>query len=161
MSGTRRGSIVITVEVRGEWEAVHYRGPMNEDTVLQLASLRALGKRVLFNLKDLPYVNSAGIRTWVLFLREFTPGRTVVYEECSPAVVTQLNMIPGFHEGVVIRSVYAPVTCTSCNHQDQVLLQATEFPTTNTEMRAGTCTKCGGTMQLSDSVEEYFEFATR
>jgi hypothetical protein len=156
-----KGAIVINVERRGDWDVVRYRGPVNEDTALHLPILKSLHHQVIFNFKDVKAINSSGIRTWVLFLRKFTPGRKVAYEECPPTVVTQLNMIPGFHEGVDILSVIAPFTCPTCNRQESELYEASRFPKTNDDLEGKRCPKCGDTMTLGETVEEYFEFASR
>jgi hypothetical protein len=141
---------------------VRYVGPLNEDTAVHLHRLKtSLGPQVVFDLKDVDYVNSSGIRTWVLFLRALAPGRDIAYERCSPTIVTQLNMIPGFGQGVDIRSVFVPFACISCSHVANELFSAADFPRPGDTVPPRPCPKCGSELQLADAVEEYFEFTDR
>ena len=53
-------------------ETVRYIGPMNEDTGVVLASLlKDAEASVTFNFREVNYVNSNGIRNWIIFLRDF------------------------------------------------------------------------------------------
>jgi hypothetical protein len=149
------------IEKRGDADVVHYAGPITEDSSVVLARLaEAVGKNVVFNFRKVNYVNSNGVRAWVLFLRDFQPGRTLSYEECTPTIVTQLNMIPGFLGNARVASVYVPIACQDCNQADQVLVEAADFPEGSATLSLPKCKKCGGLSVSVDTLEEYFEFAT-
>ena len=87
-----------------------------------------LGKKVVFNLKNIDYINSSGVRVWVLFLRDVRKGREIFYEECSPAVVGQLNIVSSMIEHVEVLSVQIPLQCPSCRTERLDLAVAGSFP---------------------------------
>jgi len=66
-------------------------------------------KNVTFNFKDLSMINSCGIREWIDFLKEVPDDVVVNYEECTPIIVTQMNIISGFlRPNINVLSFYAP-----------------------------------------------------
>ena len=88
-------------------EHIFYTGPINEDSELHLNSLlKQVGQNCVFNFRNVTMVNSCGVRAWINFMREFEKGRTVMFEECTPEIVLQINMIPSFKGQARINSVY-------------------------------------------------------
>jgi len=68
-----------------------------------------LGPNMLINFKQVQYMNSCGVRAWINFLRELENNRKIIFEECTPEIMSQINMIPNFKSSAHIRSLYAPV----------------------------------------------------
>jgi hypothetical protein len=77
-----------------------------------------------------------------------------VLERCPVTVVHQLNMIVGFDGGGVVRSVYAPYFCPSCEREERVLL---DLAAAGARILPETvlCTGCGSKMELDDLPEHY------
>lgn len=90
-------AINIQISQAGEWQKMTYIGLINEDSEIHLPPLlQSLGKNVIVNFKQVESVNSCGVRAWITFMRDLEKGRTVVFEECTPEIISQINMIPNF-----------------------------------------------------------------
>lgn len=151
--------INISVEKKGEWDQVVYAGPINEDSEVALNPvLSQIGKNVIFNFKSVEYVNSCGVRAWINFLREAETGRSVIFEECTPEIVSQINMIPNFKGQAKIKSVYASYACDNCGHQGWELYEEgrnlPESPTDGVDEVA--CSQCGSEMEMEELEDEFF-----
>lgn len=148
---------------RGDLDVVELRGGINEDSGALLNPLKqTLGPRCIFNWKGIDYVNSSGVRIWALLLRDIRKDREIFYEECSPPVISQLNMVSSLIEHVQINSVYLGLQCPSCRLQRQDLLMAGNYPTTPealTALKLPVCSQCGAAMESIEPLDEYFEFA--
>jgi anti-anti-sigma regulatory factor len=152
-------TITLSIEKRGEWEQLIYQGPINEDTEVHLMpTLQQLGSNVIFNFRKVEYVNSCGVRAWINYLREVEKGRRIIFEECTPEIVSQINMIPNFKGTAHIKSVYASYACNSCDHQTwQLFEEGRNLPNTaNEEIPAPKCEKCGGGMDMEELEDEFF-----
>lgn len=153
------GSITLHLEKRGDWEQLIYAGPINEDTEVHLMPLiKQLGPNVIFNFRKVEFVNSCGVRAWINFLREVEKGRKVIFEECTPEIVSQINMIPNFRGSAHIKSVYASFACESCDDQKWMLFEeGRNLPASSSvQIPAPKCEKCGGTMEMDELEDEFF-----
>ena len=152
--------IIVNKTQKGDTETYHVSGPLNEDATVVLTPLRAsLGKKVIFNLKNIDYINSSGVRVWVLFLRDIRKGREIFYEECSPAIVGQLNIVSSMIEYVQVLSVRVPLQCPACRTERLDLAVAGAFPMATAQLKADVCPRCGEKMEPAEPLDEYFEFA--
>lgn len=151
--------ITLHVEKNGQWEQLIYAGPINEDTEVHLKPMiTSLGPNVIVNFRKVEYVNSCGVRAWINFLREAEKGRSVIFEECTPEIVSQINMIPNFRSTARIKSVYASYACNSCDNHKWVLFEeGKNLPQkASTEVPAPACDKCGGEMEMEELEDEFF-----
>jgi hypothetical protein len=138
---------------------------------------RRLKGVVVFHLAEVRRINSCGVREWVNFVRELGQSRAdpddpddqesrvteLVLTHCSPAIVTQLNMIYNFRGQAKVRSFLAPYVCRACDHEEDVLLDVeTHFagagPVRSRRPPELTCEKCSGKLELDDLPERYFSF---
>lgn len=152
-------AITIQIDKKGDWEHVSYVGPINEDAEVHFAALvQKLSPNVIFNFKQVEYVNSCGVRAWINFLRDVEKGRKVIFEECTPEIVSQINMIPNFRGKSHIKSVYASYSCETCDHQQWVLFE--EGRNLPTEAGSGLpevkCEKCSKPMEMEELEDEFF-----
>lgn len=146
----------------GDWERVEYSGPINEDAETHLVSLaKKLGPKCIINFRKVEFVNSCGVRAWVNFMRDLGKSRKVIFEECVPDIVTQINMIPSFRGGAEIKSVYASYACDHCGNHEQVLFEkGRNLPTkSNMEVPKMACRKCSEPMEMEELEDEFFAFA--
>lgn len=144
------------------WDVVQIVGPINEETEVQLTQLGAkLGKQVVFNFKQVSAINSLGVRAWVNFIRVVAAERTLVFEECSPEIVNQINMIPNFKANAQIRSVYGTFFCGSCSHQQNELFEAGKTLPKGGDIKLPPvkCQKCGSAMEFEEVEDAFFAFA--
>ncbi len=151
--------INLQIGKKGEWDHVVYAGPINEDTEVHLGRIGPqLGKHVIFNFRHVEFVNSCGVRSWINFLRDIQEGREVIFEECTPEIVSQINMIPNFKGTAHIKSVYASYSCESCENQDWELFEeGRNLPATpDDEVAEKACSKCGAEMEMEEMEDEFF-----
>ena len=100
------------------------------------------------------------LRAWINFIRDISPGRTIAFEECTPDVVGQINMIPNFRGQANVRSVYAAYVCDGCGHSKWELFEAGKnLPSSSeAEIAEQTCNKCGEAMEMEELEEEFFSW---
>jgi eukaryotic-like serine/threonine-protein kinase len=116
---------------------------------------------VTFELGEVRRLNSSGVREWVNFVRELEPAVTeLTLSACSPAIVTQLNMIRNFRGPARIRSFLAPYVCGACGHEEEKLLDVrAHFADHKLDRMPGfLCEECQGPMEFDDLPERYLAF---
>lgn len=151
--------ITVNIEKRGNWDQVIYSGPINEDSELYLNQLIPhLGPNIIINFRKVESVNSCGVRVWINFVRAAEQGRKMIFEECTPEIVSQINMIPNFRGSAHIKSVYAVYSCGQCGHsQWQLFEEGRNMPqSANDEIPAPACTKCGAGLEMEELEDEFF-----
>ncbi|MCC6996129.1 MAG: hypothetical protein IT370_16085 [Deltaproteobacteria bacterium] len=147
------------IKERPGFTTVEFFGEIDENA--DFAELRRrLKASVVFNLAEVRRINSCGVREWVNFVRDLPGVTELTFTHCSPAIVTQLNMIYNFRGGAKVRSFLAPYVCENCNTEEDKLLDVhTHFPTRDTKkMPEFTCEKCGEQMEFDDLPERYLSF---
>ncbi len=154
-------SIILQITNLGDEEQVNFIGSINEDSEVVFSPyIKSLGKKLIFNFSQVSSVNSCGVRSWINFLREVNPGREIIFDECTPEIINQINMIPNFKGGAKIRSLYADYTCEACEFQKQQLFtMGQNMPSSpSDEIPPIVCDKCGETMEMDELEEQYFDF---
>src|SRR4029079_15036018 len=102
------------IKERPGFTTVEFTGEIDENA--DFSELRRqLKGAVVFRLSGVRRINSFGVREWVNFVRDLPNGSVLVFSHCSPAIVTQLNMIYNFRGPASVRSVYALYVCEGCN----------------------------------------------
>lgn len=141
---------------RGDKKVIHLAGVIDEDTSFE--DIKKLGGPFVFNFKNLENVNSLGIRTWVNFLKELGKVQ-IVYEECPPLVVRQMNMVPSFLGGAQVLSVFVPYVCDACDTEKLVLMQGEQLADISSIPEVFKCETCKkGEMELDGHPDQYFAF---
>lgn len=144
------------------WDRVYYAGPIDESTEVHLTPLlRSVGAKCVVNFRQVSNVNSCGVRSWINFMRELEKTREVVFEECTPEIVMQMNMIPSFKGKARVMSVYGSYSCGSCGASHHVLFEdGKNLPREEgAEMAPVKCPKCAQEMELEELEDEFFAFA--
>jgi hypothetical protein len=153
--------INLQVHQKDGWDHVHYAGPINESTEVHLTPLlKSVGARCILNFRQVASVNSCGVRSWINFMRELEKTREVVFEECVPEIVTQMNMIPSFKGKAKIKSVYGSFACGSCGANAMVLFEdGKNLPKGDSiELAPVKCPKCASEMEMEELEDEFFAF---
>jgi anti-anti-sigma regulatory factor len=153
--------INVQVLQKNNWDHVHYSGPINEDSELHLAPLvKNLGPSCVFNFRQVAFVNSCGVRAWINFMREVEKKREIIFEECIPEIVMQMNMIPSFKGSAKVKSVFGSYGCENCGHQQMVLFEdGRNMPSgESVELPPVKCEKCGQQMEMEELEDEFFAF---
>jgi anti-anti-sigma regulatory factor len=137
----------------GDETLVMVYGEITEATSFR--DLLALRGSATLDLAGVRRLNSFGVRELVDFLDTLGSHCLLAAERCSPAVVTQLNLLPELTRHLAIRSVMAPMECPACFHEREVLV----------DVRGGRhavpktpCDECEAPMELAEPEERYFAF---
>lgn len=122
--------------------------------------LPAMVGRVAFDLEQVRYMNSLGVRAWCEFLRA-APIQGYEFHACSVPFVLQAAMVVDVVGRGTVASFFAPYHCEACDHQEERLLQSSAVLAANLEPPAFTCPACGGALTFDDLPERYFAFLDR
>ncbi len=153
-------AITIQIDKLDDYEKVTYIGPIDEDAEMHLnRHLSRFGSKIVINFNQVTMVNSCGVRSWINFIRELEQGREVIYEECTPEIVMQFNMIPNFKSNSSIKSVYGGYTCDECGYYKKILFTDGEnLPKSEDDFKVVHCEKCSEEMEMEELEEEFFAF---
>jgi anti-anti-sigma regulatory factor len=136
-------------------------GVIDEDNELvNLESKLSSGATVL-DLADIERINSCGVRDWVNWLGRIEKnGARLVFVNCSPAIVSQLNLVHNFTANGIVKSFYAPYFCPRCKKEKLLRLEARDLAKSAPISKAPTCRcdECDGVMDFDEMEESYFAF---
>jgi hypothetical protein len=147
------------IKERPGFTTVEFFGEIDENA--DFAELRRrLSGSVVFHLAEVRRINSCGVREWVNFVRDMPHVVELTFTHCSPAIVTQLNMIYNFRGQAKVRSFYAPYVCENCHAEEEKLLDVqSQFPEGDIEsVPEFTCENCELEMEFDDLPERYLSF---
>ncbi len=146
------------IKERPGFTTVEFTGEIDENADFGELRRRLKGP-VVFHLAEVRRINSCGVREWVNFVRDLPGVTELTFTHCSPAIVTQLNMIYNFRGAAKVRSFYAPYVCDACGHEDEKLLDVqNQFPTGPSRVPDYACEQCGAAMEFDDLPERYLSF---
>ncbi len=140
----------------GERTRVVLRGDFTEATRFD-ELLPAMVGRVVFDMAQVTYMNSLGVRAWCEFLRV---ARIQGYEfhACSVPFILQASMVRDVIGRGTVTSFFAPFHCIGCDHQEERLLQSAAILAAGLEPPVFKCPSCGGALEFDDLPERYFAF---
>jgi DNA-binding response OmpR family regulator len=140
----------------GERTRVVLRGDFTEATRFD-ELLPAMVGRVVFDMAQVTYMNSLGVRAWCEFLRQ---ARIQGYEfhACSVPFILQASMVKDVIGRGTVTSFFAPYHCIACDHQEERLLQSAAILAAGLEPPVFKCPNCGGALEFDDLPERYFAF---
>jgi ABC-type transporter Mla MlaB component len=153
-------SLKWTCEQQGDELLLRLQGDLDENA--NLFEIKAvLSGRVRIDLGQVRRINSAGVRDWVNFIREVEQQTDhVVLADCSPAIVMQMNMISNFRGNAEVASIYAPLACPHCDHEQdgRIVLTDEVVGALPDHLPEFACDECGEALELDDIAERYFAF---
>ena len=136
-------------------ERVRLKGAITEQACFDDLVLE--GDRLVLVADGIRYINSTGLQRLWKFLEPLAARCTIEVERCSPALVTQLNLMPALADCLRVRSIIAPLECKECVAETDILLHvpsAGGIPAVPPRR----CEVCGDAMVLGELVERYFSF---
>lgn len=136
-------------------------GNLNEDAGKILPVLSAgLGSSVTINFKLVTSINSFGVHAWIGFIRKISVGRSLIFEECTPEIVSQINMVPIFRANASINSVYAAFACPHCGHvQHHLFVKGKNMPEwLDRAIEVVNCARCGAPSEMDSPQRDFFAF---
>ncbi|MEZ4364353.1 MAG: response regulator [Kofleriaceae bacterium] len=116
--------------------------------------------RIVFDLAQVVYMNSLGIRAWCEFLRA-APIQGYEFHACSVAFVVEASAHADVTARGTVTSFFAPYHCTSCPRQEERLLQSAAVLAADMVPPTYTCSDCRGTLKFDDLPDRYFAFLRR
>jgi anti-anti-sigma regulatory factor len=111
------------------------------------------GRPVRLHLGGVRSISSLGIRSFeVLIERLQSTGSAVELVHLSPALATQLTLIPNLCAGAKVTSAELPFLCNSCSHEQRGLVPWAYGAHT---AHAPSCSACGARMVLDGMADQY------
>ncbi|MBA2405430.1 MAG: hypothetical protein H0V66_11710 [Bdellovibrionales bacterium] len=149
------GKLTYKTEKQGENTIFYLTGKIDEDFRRKDIELNDL-KKVTFNFRDLTMINSCGIREWIDFLKSQPNDMAINYEECTPIIVTQMNIISGFlRPNIKVLSFYAPYFDPSDDTESMHLIQSKDITATLPPVVKN---EKGDQLDFDAHPEKYFHF---
>nr|BFD68170.1 hypothetical protein HAGR004_31920 [Bdellovibrio sp. HAGR004] len=156
----------MNTKINGSLIEISLEGPISEKTSLFDINLQTY-KEIKLNLSKVTFINSIGVKNWILWTLRVPKNAKLYLEECPFVIVNQVNIVHGFvPQGAAITSFLAPYLCDSCSHEQIVKLsQNVHYIYASDQSQASIklpedlkCAKCGGTMEPDFIVEKTFSF---
>jgi hypothetical protein len=112
--------------------------------------------------KEITRINSVGVKAWIkYFSTAQAKGTKLRFQECSTAIVEQINLISNFTAGGVVESIFVPFSCGGCKSELVGLFKCEDLKKLNFKLPELKCSKCAGKAIFDDIPEEYFAFLMR
>ena len=114
---------------------------------------------IAINTRGITRINSVGVKAWITYFKKLkTDGVVFKFEECSPSIIEQMNLISTFLCGGEVVSVLIPYSCTKCVSDFVVSCTIQKLKELNAEAPAVKCEKPDCRAVFDDENEEYFYF---
>lgn len=136
-------------------------GVIDEDNAISAVTERLTRPFAVIKSADVERINSCGVRDWVNWLGELQQKKIEVFLiECSPAMMTQVNLINNFAGHGKILSFFAPYFCPPPCESDKMLLIRIEDALREQPFRAPVCRcdSCDQLLEFDDLESSYFGF---
>lgn len=126
------------------------------DPNLILSSAR--GRQLIFDLAGITRLTSFGIREWAHLMRKLDESSDqIFFADCSPAIVTQLNMVANFAGSARLVSVRAPFYCDQCGAEESAHIDLSAGAPDDVPLLH--CKACGAPeMEFDEDPDSYFIF---
>lgn len=138
----------MTQKKDGTTLTVELSGYIGETSPLFDVSLHKIEKLVI-DLGKVNYINSVGIKNWILWMRKIPKECQLVLQRVPPSVVNQVNVVAGFLPAhAILQSVMVPYYCDTCSKEDNLIYEQNKNYTLYANGQEGVVThpkevKCG------------------
>jgi len=139
-----------------EYPRVVIKGDITEATSFR-DLLPVMVGRVDFDVSQVTYINSLGVREWVDFLKA-APIQGYEFHACSIPFVIQASLVEDFVGRGTLTSFFAPYHCEECDLQEERLLQSATILAGALTPPVFTCPNCEGELEFDDIPRRYFAF---
>jgi anti-anti-sigma regulatory factor len=114
------------------------------------------------NCKEITRINSVGVKAWIkYFTNAQSKGTKLRFQDCSTAIVEQINLISNFTGGGAVESIYVPFSCVGCRSELVGLFKTDDLKKLSFKLPELKCSKCANKAVFDDIPEEYFAFLMR
>ena len=154
------GRLTVTVDKQADGELMTLTGEVDDQATLSDLTAQ-LGTKVIVDLKGVRFINSVGVREWIVFLSSLAErGASVVLRNCSEPMVHQMSMVVEARGSADVESFCAPFLCDDCASERSLVLDVKQHLTELKARRvpAQKCPDCSGTMRFDDFPNRYLLF---
>jgi len=152
----------IFVTPKENLDYVRLCGVIDEDNNLLSVLPRLTRPVVVVAMREVARINSCGVRDWVNWMSAVEGvGKKVVLYECSPSVVSQINLVANFAGKALVESFLAPYFCSSCDAERFRLIQTRRLTGERPRAPRALCDECDSLMTLDEVEDSYFSFVPR
>jgi len=154
------GRLEIGVSRTPDGDVLTLKGQLDDQATLS-ELLDQIGTHVIIDLGGIRFINSVGVREWIVFLGALVErGTRVVLRRCSEPMVHQMNMVVEAGAGAQVESFFAPFVCSGCGSEQSVAIQVALI---KDQLLARTvppqpCPDCGDSMRFDDFPNRYLLF---
>lgn len=150
--------VQVSKEQKGTAQVIRLSGTI-EESVDFAQLLGSLTGEVRVNTKGITRINSVGVKAWIQYFQGQTAkGTKLVLEECSTAIVEQINLISNFSAGGKIESIYVPYACPKCRTEFTSLFKTDDLKKSGMAVPNVKCPKGDAEGEFDDVPEEYLGF---
>ena len=115
-----------------------------------------------FFLRQITRINSAGLKKAQTYFKSLRAlGKSMTILELSPALVTQLNMVPNLFAGGEVESVCLSYFCENCELEELRVGKIADLRPLNFEPPVMNCPNCSKSMEFDDIPSDYFDYWMR
>ncbi len=145
---------------------IAFKGAITEVAKINAVELKEK-KSLVLDFNDISYINSAGVRRWILWMwnieKEF-PNVKIIIERCPTImykqIITVMRFVPKMTQ---VRSFYIPFFCENCEESSLKMfiskpllgLKDKDF---FLQISGENCKKCGATLVVDASLEQFNKF---
>jgi predicted Zn-ribbon and HTH transcriptional regulator len=109
--------------------------------------------------KGIGRINSVGVKGWIKYFQGLrSQGKKLRFQQCSTAIVEQINLISNFTERDEVESILVPFLCDDCGTELVGAFRTTDLKKIGFQIPDLKCSKCGSKASFDDIAEEYFHF---
>jgi hypothetical protein len=157
------GRLQVEHDTAGREHRVELTGQLDERADLGPLA-QALEGRAIFDLAQVSFINSIGVREWVRLQRALAEKQVeVVLRRCSEAMVHQMNMIVETVGQAKVESFFVPYVCDACGAEASMCIEVEAHAAGLRRMEAPEqkCAECGGVMAFAEIPARYLLFVAQ
>jgi anti-anti-sigma regulatory factor len=154
------GRLTVSVERTADGDLVSLSGEVDDQATLS-DLVDQLASHVMVDLGGVRFINSVGVREWIVFLSALADRKVrVVLRNCSEPMVHQMSMVVEARGSAEVESFHAPYLCDDCASERSLVLPVAPHleALRARKVPAQTCPDCGGTMHFDDFPNRYLLF---
>ncbi len=152
--------ITFSVQPDGKME-MSISGSLDENSEVFLNNaLSEMQTSCVIDFSGTSNVNSCGVRAWIQFLQKAEQKAKIIYRNCVPDIVIQMNMIPAFKGQSKVVSLQAPFYCESCGTTKNITQKAEDVSLEKliSDTENIPCEVCKENMEFEEVAEDYYAF---
>lgn len=133
------------------------------DETIDFGSLHAEHGALKISFHEVMSISSIGLSKLMNFVHALS-GRDIEFHECPEVIIDAINSIPRLlgpkRDPKIVKSLYFPCFCTSCQREVQQLVVTAHLITQGRSVYfpPTPCPHCGTLMRLDTDPEDYLSF---